>query len=309
MLFKINTKYLLIVILMIYYFNDYISLEIKNNKKWINNFDYTSFENDIISKDMIKNAGWMFQSSNQYYFINGIIRKHKPKTCLEIGVANGGSSILILNAIKDIKNSKLISLDLNTNLYCDPKYKTGYRVKQYFPELSKSWHLFTGEQPHIFLQKLGIKFDFVFLDTAHVNPGEIINLLEILPFLKENALIIIHDIVYHFMKESWKSKIQSISSPCLHLLSVLYGDKIFIKNNDDIDNIGAIYLYNNQKKHYLDYFLLLLSFWEYMPTEKQINELRKFFIKYYKNDLYIFIFDFAIKNNRKYVNKIKKYIK
>lgn len=53
----------------------------------------------------------------QAYFIIGIIRKLKPKKCLEIGVANDGSSILILNAIKHIKDSFLISLYLNTQMY------------------------------------------------------------------------------------------------------------------------------------------------------------------------------------------------
>ena len=79
-------------------------------------------------------SGWMNMNSNQYYFLYGIIRKHKPKNCLEVGVAEGGSSILILNAIKDIKDSKLVPLDLNTNFYLNSIYKTGYRVKQYFPE-------------------------------------------------------------------------------------------------------------------------------------------------------------------------------
>ena len=71
-------------------------------------------------------------SKKQYSFINGIIRKHRPKNCLEVGVAQGGSSVLILNAIKDINGAKLISLDLNNNFYLDPNYKTGYRVTRFF---------------------------------------------------------------------------------------------------------------------------------------------------------------------------------
>ena len=61
-------------------------------------------------------------------FINGLIRKNKPKNWLEIWVANGGSSIVILNAIKDIQNSVLVSLDLNKELFRDPTKLTGYRV-------------------------------------------------------------------------------------------------------------------------------------------------------------------------------------
>ena len=276
--------------------------------KIISNFDYINYENNIITNDMKEKAGWMYMSQNQYFLINGIIRKHKPKDCLEVGVAEGGSSILILNAIKDIEDSQLISLDLYSNFYLNPNNKTGYRVQKYFPKLTKNWKLFTGEQPHIFLEKLNMKFDFVFLDTAHVNPGELINFIEILPFLKENAIIILHDIVWHFLKETGSpntTKIKSISSPTLLLLSTIYGDKIVINNEKNIENIGAVYLYKNQKQHYLSYFLLLLNFWEYMPSDKQLEELRRFIKKYYDNDLFLSIFEKAIKNNMNYIKKLQ----
>ena len=82
-------------------------------------------------------------SHSEAYFINGLIRKNKVKNCLEIGVAKGGSAIIILNALRDIKNSILVSLDLNKELYYDPNKETGYRVNKYFPELTKNWKLYT----------------------------------------------------------------------------------------------------------------------------------------------------------------------
>ena len=303
-----NTKIITVIFLIIIYIISNISFNKEEDKKFITNFNYTNYETFIITKDMEKKAGWMYMNSNQYYLINGIIRKHKPKMCLEVGVALGGSSILILNAIKDIKDSSLVSLDLNTNLYFNSRYKTGYRVKMYSPELTNKWQLYTGEQPHVFLEKLKLKYDFVFLDTAHITPGEIINLIEILPFLKENAIIILHDIVWHFSKEANSNKIISISSPTLVLMSSLRGDKIILKDKLNIENMGAIFLYQNQEKYYLDYFLLLLNFWEYMPSEKQIEELRVFIKKYYDKDLYLLIFESAIRNNKNYVNKLKKII-
>jgi hypothetical protein len=154
-------------------------------------------------------------------------------------------------------------LDLNKQLYIDKKYKTGYRVNQYFPELLTNWHFYTGEMPHIFLQKLNIKFDFVFLDTAHISPGEILNIIEILPFLNENAIIILHDITWQFIRRQMYFTTTSII-----LMSCLRGDKIIIKNKEGVENIGAIYLYKDQQKYYLDYFLLLLNYWEYMLSEK-----------------------------------------
>ena len=44
-------------------------------------------------------------------FLYSLIRKFEPKKLLEIGVSAGGSSSLILNAIKELPNSKLYSID------------------------------------------------------------------------------------------------------------------------------------------------------------------------------------------------------
>ena len=88
-------------------------------------------------------------------------------------------------------------------------------------------------------------------------------------------------------------------------MSALQGDKIIIINGNNIDNMGAIFLYPNQKDYYLNYFLLLLSFWDYIPTNKQINEIRIFIKKYYKNSLYLLIFETALNNNKNYIYKAK----
>ena len=143
------------------------------NRKYDVYFNYEEYEPDIITDKIRKKSRWLI-GLEEAKFINGIIRKNKIKNCLEIGVADGGSSILILNAIKDIKNSLLVSLDLNKELFRKPDKLTGYRVNQYFPELKKNWKLYTGDQPHKFLVDLNIKFDFLFLDSTHVSPGEIL---------------------------------------------------------------------------------------------------------------------------------------
>ena len=72
-----------------------------------------------------------------------------------------------------------------------------------------------------------------------------------------------------------------------------------------IANIGAIHLYSNQKKYYLSYFMLLLSPWEYMPSEEHIQELRDFIKKYYKQEIYLDIFNKAVAENKIYINTFK----
>jgi hypothetical protein len=185
---------------------------------------------------------------------------------------------LILNAIKDIPDSILISLDLSTQLRTKHSKKTGYKVNQYFPELAKKWKLFTGQKPHNFLIKLNMKFDFVFLDTAH----SALNFIEILPFLNENAIFVLYDILWHFDQKS------KLCPSNVYLYPVIYGDIVLFKNEDgSIPNTGVIFLYNNQEKHYLEYFLLLLACWEYIPKDNHINELRKFIKDFYKKGIYL----------------------
>ena len=89
-----------------------------NNRKFIDGFKYEDYDKEIISNKIIKYSEWRI-SLKEAQFINGIIRKNQLKNCLEIGVAEGGSSILILNSIKDIENSILVSLDLNKELFTD----------------------------------------------------------------------------------------------------------------------------------------------------------------------------------------------
>ena len=308
----IKLSFIINIIIILFFLLNKLNISINNNflnikdykQKFDINFDFIHYENDVITEKMKKNAGWIL-SDEQAEFINGIIRKKKPKNCLEIGVARGGSSILILNAIKDWPNSKLISIDLFD------KYKNksiGYNVKEKFPELLKKWNLFLGNMPHIILSELKLKFDFVFLDSAHISPGEIINLIEILPFLNENAIIILHDIEWHLNRALrtnltlYKAKIMPTQ---IYLMSVLNGDKIIPRNNlKDFFNIGAIYLSKNQKQYYLNYFLLLMTVWEYMPTDVQLNGLRDFIIKYYKDEVLLKIFERTVYFNKKFFKKL-----
>ncbi|MDR2666550.1 MAG: class I SAM-dependent methyltransferase, partial [Holosporales bacterium] len=124
-------------------------------------------------------------------FLSGLIRRYKPKKILEVGVADGGSSVVILNSIKDDKESKLYSIDISGEEW------VGRVVQASFPELAKTgkWRLFKGNIAAKFLDEIGDGIDFVFLDTLHVNPGEFLDFLMMLPYLKEGAVIVIHDVM------------------------------------------------------------------------------------------------------------------
>ena len=276
---------LILIILIIIHYHFYSLYQVKYIKPIDTEFEYQNYQRHLINKKIMEKSGWLL-TKNDAYFINGIIRKFRPKNCLEVGVARGGSSVIILNAIKDISDSFLVSLDLNTKLFIDNTKETGYVVNEFFPELKKNWSLFTGDQPHKFLEKLNIKFDFLFLDTAHYTPGELINIIEILPFLNEGAIVVLHDIIWH-LDGTENFKEVKFTPTQIYLMSSLFGQKIYIKNSKTgISNIGCVVLSPNQEEHYKDYFLLLMSFWEEMPKENQIKDLRKFIKKYYVKDIF-----------------------
>ena len=294
-----------ILLLFIFYYVYFFEQRINNNKS--NEFfideTFFNYERNFITEKMKKEAQWD-QNLNEPYFINGIIRKYKPKNCLEIGVSKGGGSIIILNAIKDIEGSSLISLDLSEQLYYNKSEKTGCNVQKYFPELAMNnkWKLYTGKQPHIFLDKINKKFDFLFLDTSHLAPGELINFIEVLPFLNENAIIILHDVMYHLPSHNhYRIKEIKYHPSMIYLMTAIEGKKYMITHKQfQFENIGAIILSRIQKRFYLNYFLLLMSPWEYLPPDEHIEELKIFIKKYYKKDIYLNIFNRAVDENKLY---------
>ena len=233
-------------------------------------------------------------SSIDMKFINGMIRKYKPKKILEVGVAGGGSSAIILNAIQNIENSHLYSIDKLINAYNRRDKETGWIVKEKFSNLMNKWTLYTGGITANFIEKIGGDIDLVFIDTVHSAPGEWLDIIQIMPFLKKtNAIVMLHDIRYHFFVKGF------FYSSNDHLFTYLKGEKIMPKVPDVIPNIGAVLLDNDQEKHYFDYFFALTSRWQNIPDIKEWNFIRNFVSKYYSKEL-VEIYDSSYKMNKDY---------
>ena len=111
--------------------------------------------------------------------------------------------------------------------------------------------------------------------------------------------MLLHDIIWHF---STGIKIYPSN---IYLFSNIRGDKILLKKNKNgIGNTGLIFLYPNQNKYYINYFLLLLCFWEYIPSDRHINDMKSFIQKYYNNNLYLQIFETAVTNNKRFSKRL-----
>ncbi len=220
-------------------------------------------------------------------FINGIIRKTKPKNVVEIGLSAGGSSCVILNALKDIENSKLYSFDYNTIWYRDANRKqnngrkTGFLVPEIVPNLISKWELFTGGVPSKYLENIPIDgIDVCLIDTAHFNPGEHLNILEILPFMKKNGIIIFHDTAYHTLR------FDTGYTNCI-ALNTLRGKRIKLnsENTNGLPNIGAIVLDDDIESMLYPLFSNLSLSWSYKISNDDYLEMLNHFNMYYPSDL------------------------
>ena len=173
-------KYFICFILIIIYLIDkyYKQLNNKLIKKFgintiinnINDNNLEEYQKYILDRIKDRLKGPHIMGIDEYYFINGLIRKYKPKKLLEIGVCSGGMSATILNAIKDREDAFLYSCDLETKHYLETNFSVGSIVKYYFPEFLNKWKLYTGNTTSAFIEEFGGDIDFVFIDTAHVMP-------------------------------------------------------------------------------------------------------------------------------------------
>ncbi|MDR0423768.1 MAG: class I SAM-dependent methyltransferase [Rickettsiales bacterium] len=213
-------------------------------------------------------------------FLNGILRKTKPKKLLEVGVSAGGSTINMLNAIKDIPDAKLYSIDYNTQWYVDSEKETGWRVKECTPHLMDKWELYTGGVSANFLEKIGGDIDLCLLDTVHSIPGELLDILMILPFMKPDGIIILHDTSFHYFRGNGYSNGVLFSS----IVANKFQPQGYYSTGA-LPNIGAFQLNRDTMKYVENIFYSLNLPWQYMPTGGDLEVSVKLFCKYYDSKL------------------------
>ncbi len=237
----------------------------------------------------------------------GVIADIRPRKILEVGVAAGGSTAIIIECLESLKiKSSFISCDLNKKYYRDKKLNTGFLATKFKDNLKYVEHKFMlGAYLPEFLDEIGEDIDLAIIDTVHTAPGEILDFLAVLPFMKENGIVIFHDVAYSYYFKN------SLCSNAILMASVV-GNRIDMGNdtgrNSNYPNIGGFHLNSDTRKYIINTFSALLLDWEYMPPAGELDIYRKHYQKYYnavENDL----FEKAIYNNKENLrNRIyKKY--
>lgn len=217
---------------------------------------------------------------NEHGVLCGLIRKFLPKKIVEVGVAGGGTTAVIMKCLDLLDNdAKMFSVDLSKMCYRKKDKTSGYQLEEVRDSLSNySNHTFLlGKILPYVIENIGGEIDFVVLDTLHSLPGELLDFLCILPFLKDGAIVVLHDTILNLggqNKEAYATKI---------VLDVSTGEKYFDYENWTI-NIGAIRIGEDTRKNIANVFSALSISWRYCPSESDLLAYRNIYKKYYDEE-------------------------
>lgn len=216
----------------------------------------------------------------QLAFLCGLIKEKLPKRIVEVGVAAGGTTCVILECVKKLGLASVVySVDLSDNYWQEPSMKTGYMLDA-LPDSYKEKHrLITGKYLVECLQEISPErdIDFLILDTVHQLPGETFDFIAAFPYLKKDAVIVLHDIVLNHMGG------KSFRFATKLIFDVVTADKYYLFDTTSpqcckmgMENIAAFQINQDTRKYISDCFSALTITWHYIPGDYVLELYRKF---------------------------------
>lgn len=267
---------------------------------------YVNEYNDAIRNAKLFGELETEMTDSQLGFLCGLIRNNHPKKIVEVGVAAGGTTLVLLQCLEELgANACLYSVDLNKNLYTNSCKETGYVSKQIernvdFKSVDHRYCL-GGYLPEA-LPKIGRDIDFLILDTVHQLPGEMLDFLAALPYLSYGAIVVLHDVALQHTDE--------VLNPYCFATQVLFscvtGQK-FINNTNEYPNIAAFQVDKGTLDNIYDVFSALSLTWKDIPSEREIDIYRLWYKKYYDEKAYK-LFEQAFDMNKKTIAKMSMQI-
>lgn len=216
-------------------------------------------------------------SDSQLFFLCGLIKEFQPKKIVEVGVSAGGTTVNIIKCINRLGiKCDMYSVDLLDYYYRDNTKPCGYMIEEINANERSFHRLLTGEILPKRLGEIGNGIDFLILDTVHLLPGEVLDFLAIFPFLKENAVVVLHDIALHHLSDK-----NCIATNVL--FQTVVAEK-YLNNNEYFPNIAAFRINEDTKKYIFDVFCCLTLPWDYIPDEEQIETYSKMYSEHYGSD-------------------------
>ncbi len=235
-------------------------------------------------------------------FLCGLIKERRPRKIVEVGVAAGGTTAIMLKCLEMlnmVESTKMYSVDLSERFYRGNGQKSGYLAEDILNREDASFHhqFYLGKLLPKVIEEIGNGIDFLVLDTVHVLPGELLDFLVALPYLEPTACVVLHDIACnHYFK-----------SPSCYATQVLFdavvADKILAKDKDrefGYPNIGAFFINSDTEKSVSDIFNSLVITWDYPLDKRQRDAYKTVYQKYYDEESVEFFFSYMYTTNYHY---------
>lgn len=201
-------------------------------------------------------------TSFEHSFICGLLKEYKPKKILEVGVASGGTTAIILKCIQKLGlNSMMYSVDISEKWYRNPDEKTGFLVDEFDCGKEGSHEFLLGKPLPYYIDKIGKNVDFLMLDTSHSLPGELLDFLICLPYLKDGCIVVLHDVMESVMQKRPTENATKL------LFDTVSATKYYMLDEDNfsfgLSNIAAFQINEETREHIADVFSALSNHWAY----------------------------------------------
>ncbi len=251
-------------------------------------------------------------------FLCGLLNKFKPKKILEVGVCSGGTTAIILQCMEKIGQPyEMHSVDVAEKCPHDISRETGFFAAPVIANLKCGRHEFhLGRSIPFLLDAMGGGIDFLILDTTHSLPGEVLDFLVALPYLKEDAVVCLHDISLtqdntlivngklmnfitepgHFHDNATAALLASVVAD--KFLNLIIGNDLALR----YPNISAFQITPDTMKNIENVFLTLVLRWRYLPGNDMLS-YSELILRHYPKELYS-IFQETIRMN--YLNLVRE---
>jgi predicted O-methyltransferase YrrM len=161
------------------------------------------------SARQVVDATWPLTSSgigniapDDGYFLLSLLEQSNASKVLEIGVASGTSSLMILRMLEGMSPAaSLVSVDLQSRYFHDPSKPVGFMVQAHYERPPAHWTLLTKVAAMTFADDAALRdenqhrrYDFVFIDAHHGHPWPTLDALCLLPFTLPGSWVAFHDV-------------------------------------------------------------------------------------------------------------------
>jgi predicted O-methyltransferase YrrM len=211
-----------------------------------------------------RQPAWAVASISQQdsAFLAGLVMETRPRKLVEIGVASGWGSCVLLEALREIgmQSSELYGVDISDRFFYDATFATGQCVADVMPERQSQYRLLTGLTFGECASTIGGNVDFGFIDAHHMHPWAVLDLLALLPIAAPTTWVAMHD-----LNLSRKEDQEHRNRGPKYLFEAWDGDKVH--STEEPTMAGAIRLSGDPSAH----LPLLLDVF-YTPWELPVDD-------------------------------------